>query len=206
MTVATLPTSEPQTRRWTREEFYKLSEEGWFQGQRVLLLEGEIIQTPAMKHPHAWSTSMAAQVCRRVFGEQHWVREQMPLNATEASDPEPDVLVSELPMASYKDHPVSAILVIEVSDTTLRLDRRKAAVYAEASVKEYWILNLNDRQLEVYRSPNPASRSYRDHRIIKENETVSPLTKPQAIISVKEQCHWSCNIFWFSSSSPCAWR
>jgi Uma2 family endonuclease len=46
MTVATLPSSEPQTRKWTREEFYKLAEDGWFQGQRVLLLEGEIIQMP----------------------------------------------------------------------------------------------------------------------------------------------------------------
>src|SRR3954466_10717031 len=150
MTVATLPTSEPRTRRWTREEFYKLAEEGWFQGQRVLLLEGEIIQMPAMKHAHAWGSSRARDTLIRIFGADHWVRDAMPLNASDDSDPEPDILVTELPMTAYKDHPKTGILVIEVSDTTLRLDRRKAAVYAEAGVAEYWILNLNDRQLEVY--------------------------------------------------------
>ena len=57
----------------------------------------------------------------------------------------------------YADHPTTALLVIEVSDTTLRLDRRKAGLYASAGVPEYWIVNLIDRCLEVY--PRALSRS-----------------------------------------------
>jgi Uma2 family endonuclease len=186
MTVATLPTSEPQTRRWTREEFYKLADEGWFQGQRVLLLEGEIIQMPAMKHPHTWSTSTTADKLKAVFGPQHWVREEKPFNAADDSDPEPDVLVTELPKDAYKDHPSTAVLIVEVSDTTLRLDRRKAAVYAEAGVPEYWILNLPERQLEVYRSPDKSGRSYEDHRVLSERESIAPLTRPNNLIVVKD--------------------
>lgn len=190
MTVATIPTSEPpsepRSKRWTLEEFYKLTEDGWFKGQRVLLLDGEIIQMPPMKHPHAWSVSKVYDSLRQIFGDRHWVRQDMPLNASDRSDPEPDVAVTEFPMKKYKDHPATAILVVEIAESSLPLDRKKVAVYAEAGVTEYWILNLKDRQLEVFRSPDAATRTYRETRIVAQNDSIAPLAAPNAAVKVSD--------------------
>jgi Uma2 family endonuclease len=186
VTVSLAPTSEPITRRWTTKEFYQLAEDGWFEGQRVLLLEGEIIQLPPMNHPHAFAATLVRNFLLKAFGDDHWVREDKPLNATEDSDPEPDLAVSEHPMREYRDHPSSAILVVEVSDTTVPLDRRKAAIYAEAGVQEYWLLNLKDRQLEVYRLPDRQGRSYGQHQILSENDSIAPSAKPSASVVIKE--------------------
>jgi Uma2 family endonuclease len=186
MTVATAKPSEPRTRHWTREEFYKLAEDGWFQGQRVLLLEGEIIQMPPMKHPHALGVSKVMNAIRKIFAEDVWVRQDMPLNATEDSDPEPDIAVASEPMEKYRDHPESALLIVEVSDTTLALDRRKAAVYAQANVGEYWIVNIPERQLEIYRSPDPGQRKYREHRVVAQSDWIAPLARPDSSIRVSD--------------------
>lgn len=204
----------PQTRRWTREEFYRLGEAGYFEGQRVQLIHGEIIQTPAMGHQHVRGVSKCRKAVEAVFGPSHWVREEKPLNVGTDSDPEPDIAVAERPMDAYTDHPTTALLVIEVSDQTLRHDRDKAVLYASAIVREYWILNLTERTLEVYRDPMTASASepshYRSRQVLKESETVSPVTCPAlryvCLICCHKPCLFGCNIFWSSSSRSAAAR
>ncbi|MBC8108126.1 MAG: Uma2 family endonuclease [Anaerolineae bacterium] len=185
MTTTFPKLANPQTRRWTREEFYQLAEDGWFEGQRVLLLEGEIIQTPPMKHPHALAVAKVVDVMRKLFPDS-WIRQDMPLNATDDSDPEPDIAVLEKPMSAYRDHPETAVLIIEVSDTSVNLDRRKASVYAEANVQDYWILNIRDNQLEVFRQPDRSARKYTDQQIIPATGSIAPLVKPLAVIAVVE--------------------
>lgn len=184
--IQRLQCEEPHVRRWTLQEYHGLAEEGYFRGQRVQLIDGEIIQMPPMKHPHALSLMKSDRWVRGVLTNEFIVRIQMPLNVMEDSDPEPDIAVVPGPLDSYRDHPTTAVLVIEISDTSLRLDRSKAAIYAVAGVDEYWILNLNDRQLEVYRSPDPATRTYRDQRILGEGDSMVPLRKPEGLIVVKE--------------------
>ena len=80
----------------------------------------------------------------------------MPLAVTPTSEPEPDIAVVPGQPRDFEDHPNTAVLVVEVSDTTLHYDRNvKSSLYASAGVGEYWISNVVDRQLEVHVSPGP---------------------------------------------------
>src|SRR6185437_12171602 len=79
-----------------------------------------------------------------------------PLVASDDTEPEPDFAILPGSPESQRDHPTTALLVIEISDSTLAHDRRKANIYAARSIPEYWILNLAARQLEVHRNPEPA--------------------------------------------------
>ena len=166
---------EPRTRRWTREEYYRLAEEGWFEGQRVQLIHGEIIQMPPRGHAHAKALMVISRWLYDSLDKGHVVRIQMPLNAEADSDPEPDAAVASGPLESYRDHPTSALFVVEVADSSLKLDREKEEVYAGSGVGEYWIVNVDARQVEVYRDPDVNSRSYRTRTVYKEGERAAPL-------------------------------
>lgn len=187
MTLATSRIPEPEARRWTQDEFYRLAEDGWFEGQRVQLIEGEIIQMPPQKSEHAWTIRRCQLQMEAAFGPSHWVRVQMPLNVGRESDPEPDIAVTIEPAETYaKIHPTSAAIVIEVSDSSLDLDRRKKALYASAGIEEYWIVNLLNRTLEVHRSPDPASKRYRDEQILAQNQAIATVARPSVSIQVSE--------------------
>jgi Uma2 family endonuclease len=168
-----------------------MGELGWFQDQRVELLEGEIIQMPNPGNPHCISTDNTAEVLRDVFPREHyWVRMQMPLDLGLASEPQPDVAVVPGPKSSYQAHPTTALLLVEVSDNTLAIDQgRKASLYARAGLADYWIVNLVQRQVEVYRQPVPDPMAvygyrYADVTIAKPGDEVSPLAAPQVRIAV----------------------
>lgn len=143
-------------RLWTRDEFYRMAELGFFDGQKAERLEGEIVVQSPQKWPHASTIERVFTSLKTVFATGFWVRMQFPLEFGLWSDPEPDVSVVLGRMADYTNHPRAAVLVVEVSDTTLWADRgRKLSLYAAARVPEYWIVNLPDDRLEVYRDPVP---------------------------------------------------
>jgi Uma2 family endonuclease len=181
MTLAMTP--EPQTKRWTRQQFYWLAEQGLV-GKHAQLIDGEIIEMSPQAEPHAMALTWLNHWAVGVFGKDHLVRIQMPLNATEYSDPEPDLAVIRPPRTGRREHPETALLIIEVSDSSLRLDRRKAKVYAEAKVQDYWIVNIPDSQVEVHRKP--AGQRYEDVRIYKRDEKLSPLARPQATLDITD--------------------
>jgi Uma2 family endonuclease len=176
--------AEPQIKKWTREEFYALAEEGYFRGKRVQLIDGEIIEMAPQGHPHSKAISYLNRWALLSFGDDYIVRIQMPLNVSAWSDPEPDVAIIPGPLKAYSDHPETAVLVIEVSDSSVRLDRRKSKVYAEAGVQEYWIVNLPQSQIEAYRLKG--ERDYNQPIIYCRGETVSPLSRPQVTLSVSD--------------------
>jgi Uma2 family endonuclease len=186
MTLAIAKSAEPRSRRWTREEFYRMAAGGYFQGQRVLLLEGEIFQMPPQGHAHAKAIWKCQTAMTTIYGADHWVRVQMPLNVSAASEPEPDIAVTKEPADAYRDHPTTALLVIEVSDTSLELDYRKASSYAGAEIPEYWILNLPRQTLEVYRNPDSAAKEYRKTFELARDKTISPIDRPEAVLSVND--------------------
>ena len=110
----------------------------------------------------------------------------MPLNASARSDPEPDLAIVPDPSWALTDHPETAVLVIEVSDSSLRLDRRKAGIYAAAGVPEYWIVNLVDGQVEVHRNPQRPEKRYADTSIARPPQVLAPLAHPAAQVAVAE--------------------
>jgi Uma2 family endonuclease len=185
--------AEPVTRRWTRAEFHEMAERGWFHGQRAELLEGDIVVQSPQKPLHYTTTERVADSLSCHFGAGFHVRMQGPLDLGEHSEPEPDVAVVAGTREDYAaQHPRTAALLVEVSDTTLANDRqRKGSLYARAQIADYWIVNLVHRQIEVYRNPMPDSAHiygfrYADQLVLSETDFVQPLAAPHLSIPVNE--------------------
>jgi len=146
----------PRPRLWTREEYYKMAEAGVFRpGERVELIGGRIVTMSPQNSPHATTLTLAHEELRTLFGTGYVVRIQLPLDLNPSSQPEPDIAVVRGSIRDYASaHPTTALLVVEISESTLTFDQReKGSLYASASVPEYWVMNLLDRRLEVYRDP-----------------------------------------------------
>jgi Uma2 family endonuclease len=179
MSVSTL-----QTRRWTRQEYDRMAKAGLFKAdERVELLDGEIAVMTPQASPHSVSIGMAERTLQHLFGPAYWVRVQMPLIGDPDSEPEPDLaVVPGEPRAYLQEHPRSAVLVVEVSDTTLSLDRdRKGPIYSRAGIPEYWIVNLVERTLEVYRDPlahRDRPPRYQILQCLSAADRIAPLAKP----------------------------
>jgi Uma2 family endonuclease len=170
-----------------------MMELGWFLGQSVELIRGEIIEMPNQKSGHYAGIDKSAKRLEQAFGPGFWVRTQAPIALGGDTEPNPDVSVVSGSRQDYlEQHPTSALLMVEVSDSTLRYDRKtKGGVYASAQIADYWIVNLVDRQVEVYRRPisDPTGEFdfiYGDVQIYKPGQVLAPLAAPQAQISVDE--------------------
>jgi Uma2 family endonuclease len=188
-----MPVSKPEDRRWSRAEYYKMAELGLFHGQRVELIEGRIVEMPALTPPHSTATKKTERSLEAAFGPGFHARIQGPLSLGTSSDPEPDVAIVPGEARDYlAGHPTSALLVVEVSESTLRYDQEdKGSLYAAAGLQDYWIVNLVDRQLEVYRNPIPAPAEphghvYDDVVFLGPSDVVTPLAAPHARIAVAD--------------------
>jgi len=182
-----------QVRRWTREEYEHLVARGVFRpGERAELIDGEILTMTPQGSAHATAVCLVEDALRAAFGPGYIVRAQLPLALDPTSEPEPDVAVVRGSPRDYRDaHPTTALLVIEVADTTLAFDRDwKGSLYARAGVADYWIVNLTDRLLEVYRDPAPVASAkygceYRSVQRLGPSDSVRPLAS-QALIAVRD--------------------
>ncbi len=141
--------------------------------------------------PHASATDRTYDLIRDRFGSGFWVRMQLPLALGEDSDPEPDVSVVVGKREDYSDHPTTAALVIEVADSSLAYDSgEKAEIYAASRIPEYWVLDLNHRQLIVFRDPLPGTASqgyeYADRFTVDAAGTINPIAAPHVQILVAD--------------------
>jgi Uma2 family endonuclease len=191
MSTSTLPSAlaTPARKRWTVPEFHRAWELGFFDGKKAILLDGEIIETPLPGPLHNKGVGKVDYALKRAFAGNFWVRIQLPLELNLWADPVPDVSVVPGTPDDYDVNPATALLVIEVSDTTLAIDTGdKALLYAAAGLADYWVLDLNNRELIVHRDPQPDPAGARYQTIFRVNEsgTVTPLTLPGCIIAVGE--------------------
>jgi Uma2 family endonuclease len=182
-----------RTRRWSRVEYERLIEEGVFQAsERLELLAGQLVVREPQGTPHATGIRLLTRALSEVFGQDRWIVDmQLPVALDEESEPEPDVTVTAGdPRDFLPSHPARPALVVEVADASLALDRdEKGSLYARARVPEYWILNLRDRVLEVYREPHPDPSAphgwaYRSRQSLAAGEHVTPSAAPTARIAV----------------------
>jgi Uma2 family endonuclease len=183
----------PTPRRFTRAEYYEMERLGWFVEQRVELIAGEIILMPSFNPPHPTATKLAERALEAAFGPGFHARVQQPLTLPDDSEPEPDIaIVPGDPRDYVASHPTTAPLVVEVSESTLRYDQNtKGSLYAAAGLQEYWIVNLVDRQLEVYRKPIPDANEphgfvYDDVVFLGPADFATPLALPQGRIAVAD--------------------
>lgn len=184
--------AEPTIRRWTRSEYYDMADRGVFDGQRVELIGGEVIEMPAQRDQRASAIRLADYRLRDVFGKGFVICIQSPMDFGDASQPEPDLAVVRGEPRKIRSHPKSALLIVEVSDTTLTYDRtRKSRLYASRGILDYWIVNLVEGQLEVRRQPvadgkEPFGRGYASLTILRPTDIVSPLARRGAKIKVAD--------------------
>ncbi len=186
--------AEPRPRMWTAEEFYLLLEQGFFlPNNHVELIEGEIIDMPAQKNLHAAALSVTQFALMAIFGKGYWVRVQASLDLSPLSVVDPDIAIIRGDPRTYtQNNPTSALLIVEVSDTTLSYNRNsKASLYARGGIADYWIVNLVHRQLEVYRNPvtDPSQVygfGYASRTILDPGDVISPLAAPTAQVAVAD--------------------
>jgi len=157
MTLAIEHPVAPHPKRWTKAEYNDLIGRGAFQGQRLYLFRGELIEISPQYHPHAYALTELSDILHEIFGTRKGVRVrvQLPFDAPGESMPEPDILVCTNKDHRRQPHPNVAMLVAEISDSSLLIHRDKALEYAAAQVPEYWIVDVNERSVEVYRNPTP---------------------------------------------------
>ena len=156
-----MSTASARTRRWKRVEYEQLIDRAMFQpGERLELIGGQLLVREPQGGAHALGIELVAEALREAFGVAARVRVQLPIALDDESEPEPDVSVVSGPLAAADPVlPSGALLIVEVSDSSLALDRtEKASLYARAGIADYWILNLAERVLEVHRDPTPDRR------------------------------------------------
>ena len=182
------------TRRWTRAEYDRLIELGIFRpGDPIELIGGELMVAEPQSAPHYTAIQKIARALEAAFGPGWEVRTQGPIGLDEDSEPEPDIaVVPGTPDDYSRAHPSRPTLTVEVAESSLGMDReRKGSLYARALLPDYWILNLVDRVLEVYREPAPDSAApfgwrYARSEVFDASARVTPLAAPGSSIPVSQ--------------------
>jgi Uma2 family endonuclease len=157
----------------------------------IELLAGRLIVAEPKHSPHETAVHVVADALRAAFGQGWHVRIGAPIVLGDFSEPEPDVSVVRGSFRDYRDaHPTQAALIVEVAQTSLRLDRRiKASIYAAGGIAEYWIVNLVAGVFEVHREPVSATRrrwEYRSISTLAREAYVRPLAAPDSAIRVED--------------------
>jgi Uma2 family endonuclease len=179
--------SEPT--RVTVERYLGLVETGVLSDDdRVELLEGVIVAMTPRNPTHAAVVTRATKALIQTVAERASVRPQCTLVLGRFSAPEPDLAVVPGSDWDYLSaHPRSALLVVEVSDTSLQQDRlTKATIYAAAGIPEYWIVNLRGGVVEVLRDPETAAARYRDVRVCQRGERLELVALPGAVVATAD--------------------
>ena len=187
-------TQAPLTlRRWTRVEYDRLIDLGVFEGDNIELIGGQLVVDEPKGAYHSSAVSTAEYALRAVLPPGWIVRTQVSISLDDESEPEPDLVVVPGRPSDYRyEHPACPPLVIEVSDSRLAFDRvHKGSLFARAGIQDYWIVNLVDRVLEVYREPvaDPSAIygwRYRSVTSLSPRNVVAPLAFPAIRIAVSD--------------------
>lgn len=182
----------PKRKLWSNPEFHDMWDRGCFEGKSLILLDGEILEMPAPNAPHDMGLTLADYTLKSIFGAGYVVRVQMGIDLRQSTEPIPDIAVVLGAPRDYIRHPTTALLLVEVSDSSLEFDRTvKASLFASSGIQDYWIINLVDRQLEVLRNPTPDATQrfgyrYADVVVLGPSDTVTPVVLPGKSVRVSD--------------------
>lgn len=188
------PRTFPTRHMVTCQEFHDMGDAGVLEGRSVILVDGEILDMPNPNPPHDLAVGLADYLLKTHFRlPQYWVRIQSGFPTSTDTDPVPDlVVVPGSPRDYPHQHPRQAVLIVEVADSSLSYDRHeKADLYAAAGIEDYWVIDLVNRQLHVFREPVEDDQSERQFRFrnrmtLNPDQFISPLVNSQIRISVSD--------------------
>lgn len=178
-----------KARSWTVDEYHRMVETGILTASdAVELLDGQVIEMSPQEPPHAATTRRASRYLDRLLDGRADDRTQLPITLQPHSEPEPDIAIVRLDAKDYADrHPSveDILLIIEISDTTLQKDRnQKALIYAKAGITDYWILDINKRQMFILRDSN--GDRYQNEQRLSASDRCTPLAFPELEIPLSE--------------------
>jgi Uma2 family endonuclease len=183
----------PTPFRWTIAEYRELDKLDVFRDRKTFLLNGEIYLVPQANPPHDTALGLTQDWLRGAFAGTHHVRVQMGFDVGTRHDPGPDIAVVPGGIRDYAGRtPTTAALVVEVADSSLAIDTtEKAEKYATAGVPDYWVIDLVNRKLLVFRDAAPLAEglgatAYRSHVTLNPDETVAPLLAQAAAVRVAD--------------------
>jgi Uma2 family endonuclease len=175
--------SQP-VRLLSRREYDRLVDLGWFVDEPIELLRGVLVTMSPQKWPHASAVSFFNEQLVLQLGGRHEVRPQLPFAADDWSEPEPDLAVVRKD-PSLRDHPSEALLVVEIADSSLVLDRGlKRTIYAGVGIPEYWIVDVNGRTVEVH--TRPEGGRYSRVQTLRDGDALQPTLLPGVAIHVAD--------------------
>jgi Uma2 family endonuclease len=174
---------------WTVQEYHQMSDLGILDpSKRSELIAGQIILMTSKGTPHVLTLRLLATAIENALGDRSavFVSTQDPIRLDNFSEPEPDLVIVKGTILDYaKHHPVpeDIYLVVEVADSTLKQDCEiKDKLYARSSIAEYWVIDIKNRQVRIFRDPTPMG--YGSQLILTETHSVSPLAFPEIMLSI----------------------
>ena len=180
---------EPQIRLWSISDYHQMIEAGILdEDDRVELLEGKIVCMSPQRPFHAASVQRSSRLLFQLLSDRAEIRVQLPVILGNDSEPEPDLAVVRFDADEYSfRHPEvpDIYLLIEVADSTIAKDRnQKARIYAKNRVLEYWILDLQKRQVYVFRQPEEGV--YREKLILNSDDSITMQAFPDVAIALND--------------------
>jgi Uma2 family endonuclease len=173
---------------WTVHDYYRIGDLGILDpSERTELINGHIVVMTAKGTPHVLTLRLLANALGEAFGDRSVVvSTQDPIRLDNFSEPEPDLAIVKGTILDYAEHhpvPEDIYLVIEVADATLKQDCEvKDKLYARANIPEYWVVDIKNRQVRIFRDPTPTG--YGSQLILTETHAVSPLAFPEIVLSI----------------------
>jgi Uma2 family endonuclease len=171
------------------DEYHRMGAVGILRfDERVELLNGRIVEMAPIGPRHTYALTALHTRLVTMLGDRAVVFSQGPVRLDGFSEPQPDVAVTRGPLERYSDrHPTPAdtLLVVEVSDATLRYDRgEKRKAYATAGIPEYWIVDIRHGRIEVYAEPD--GDRYRSHTIVARGQRLAARAFPSDSVDANE--------------------
>jgi len=169
-----------------------MGDSGWFKEKKVMLINGEILEMPPADPLHDMALTLIDAVMRTIFSSGYFIRNQMSLVLGQSIDPIPDLAVVAGSPRDFLQKPATAALVVEVANSSLKFDTGdKASLYASAGIADYWVVDLVNRQLIVFRDPRPDPARpfgffYANVMAYGAGQSTTPLRAPQASVTVND--------------------
>ena len=191
MPLTTPNTTQPvglSPKRWTLDEYHQIIISGIITPETPTeLINGQIIERVPQQPPHAATTDEGGDYLKALFSGEAKVRVQLPVTLPPDSEPEPDFAIVKIDANLYRDRhpgPSDIYLIIEVADSTLQKDKQyKSQLYAQAGIPEYWVINLKQHQVIVYRQLQDST--YQTEQTLEASDKIQPLEFPNLTVDLK---------------------